>query len=120
MMSYISEFDLLSWILFGNILLFGFVALWIIHLVLRQKRPYIGPVSSVSYIIATVLNQPVFIKPRSMSLRVFLCHWFAYVLVISTEYQATLWSFLTIPWQVDSIHTLHDLAESSLKFGGDP
>lgn len=119
-MSYINEFDFLSWILFGNILVFTFFVLWIIHLVLRQNKPYRDAASIVSYIIATVLNQPAFIKPRSMSLRVFLCHWFAYVLVITTAYQATLWSFLTIPWQVDDIHTIQDLAESPLKFSGGP
>lgn len=118
--SYINEFDSLSWILFGNILLFTFVVLYLIRLFLRQNRPYQSAANVLSYIVATVLNQPMFIRPRSMSLRVFLCHWFAYVLVITTAYQATLWSFLTIPWQVDDIHTIQELAESSLKFGGGP
>ncbi|KAG8322086.1 uncharacterized protein LOC124368537 [Homalodisca vitripennis] len=117
-MNYLDEFSLSFWMLFlisFNVAVFIIIS---ITTILDQNIALQSPLNAFQYTFATILNQPFPVKPKPWSLRIFIAHWLVYILVITTAYQASLWSFMTIPWQVHNIHSLQDLLDSSLEIGG--
>lgn len=117
-MNYIDEFSVIFWMLFIISIIIAVFIIVGITTILKEHTSLQSPLNAFQYIFSTILNQPYPVRPKPWSLRVFIGHWLVYVLVITTAYQASLWSFMTIPWQVHNIQNLQDLLESNLEIGG--
>lgn len=117
-MNYIDEFSFSFWMLFIISIIIAVFIVVGITTILAENTSLQSPLNAFQYIFSTILNQPYPVRPKPWSLRVFIGHWLVYVLVITTAYQASLWSFMTIPWQVHNIQNLQDLLESNLEIGG--
>ncbi|XP_046667029.1 uncharacterized protein LOC124358776 [Homalodisca vitripennis] len=117
-MNYIDEFSPSFWMLFIFCVICAVFFIVCNTTILGENTFLQSPLNAFQYILATILNQPFPVKPKSWSLRIFIAHWLVCVLVITTAYQASLWSFMTIPWRVHNIHSLQDLLDSSLEIGG--
>lgn len=117
-LNYIDEFTLDFWYMFLISLAIAVTVLVAISRTLNENRNLQSPSLSFLYIFSTILSQPYPINPKPWSLRIFIAHWSAYVLIISTAYQASLWSFMTIPLETLEINSLQDLLDSRLEIGG--
>lgn len=117
-LNYIDEFSFDFWLMFLISLVIAVLVVVGVSRALNVNRDLQSLGKSSLYVFSTISNQPYPINPKPWSLRIFIAHWSAYVLIISTAYQASLWSFMTIPWETHEINSLEDLSDSRLEIGG--
>lgn len=117
-MNYIDEFSFSFWLLFIISMIVAVFIIVSITTILGEHSRLQSPLNAFIYLFGTILNQPIPINPKPWSLRLFIAFWLLYILVMSTAYQASLWSFMTIPWQVHNIRSLQDLLDSNLEIKG--
>lgn len=118
LLNYLEEFNLEFWLLLAAFVFSAVGIVCLITYVLDENKTLQTPINVFFYIWSTLMNQPLPVKHESVSLRIFLSHWLVSILVITTAYQASLWSFMTIPWQVHNIQSIQDLLDSSLEVTG--
>ncbi|XP_024086291.1 uncharacterized protein LOC106664420 [Cimex lectularius] len=117
---YAFEFDYYTWcaLIVNHVIVWAFFHV-VFYLYKSQEDRFTSKFSSL-YLFAIYLNVSVDPKPTSNALRMFYINWLFFCFVMTSAYQASMGSFVTVPPDSTNIGSVAELLKTNLTLTGDP
>ncbi|GFT69892.1 lig_chan-Glu_bd domain-containing protein [Nephila pilipes] len=106
--AYLYPFNLTTWLYILCALFFVSVIFFAINRSKVNRKISLNHI--FLYTFGNLVKQPLVLNKELLNWKWFLCFWFAFVTLISFGYCACLNSFLTVPFQRDTIKTFRQLS----------
>ncbi|XP_075211203.1 uncharacterized protein LOC142318523 [Lycorma delicatula] len=122
--NYIKEFSLTNWLLIVVVFILTVIINKLTYAYIKKYRPTEKKYKhhlTVFIIFAICLGQSISKNINNLIIsKSYTVIWIFYCLIIYSLYQASMGSFMTVPWQTKNIETLEEILDFNLKVVGYP
>lgn len=120
-MYYTNEFSFLVWFLILIVFTSGVLLLYLMIKIYFVSSPILHTIDYVFlYVISLHLGISASPKIKFLKIRLWISAIILYSLIISSAYQSSLGSFLTVPWQRENIKSFQEILSANYNIIGIP